>query len=358
NIDPDVLMIGNVAQFSRLMSEKGIEPVREINEPNLYGVVYKVNGKTVLSVKVEPHLYADRAGEFVKAVLGQSRKERSIFFTGTAGSLRADIKVGDIVVPSVFSDANGLQSRAVEGVNNDAIALTRDAKLKRTGVFANGRLGAVDTIMTEDMAWFDSHTKGNTRLDIVEQEGAGIAQAIKEHRAAAGVEAPVEFNAVYRISDNLVTGEDFAGNEFNRPESRSGLTQEDFFNAMLNRTFGPDMHATPTRTQFSPVLKQHKGRWQITPRGEASNSLKLTLNIENFETLNLVDSAAAESLLTQADRILSGLSVREGKIMNQAQIQRELLNLEAEYREQFGITVRFSLQGVQAQPLRQAVAQN
>ena len=95
------------------MAERGIEPLRAINEPNLFGYVYEMNGRTVLSVKVEPQLYADRAGEFVSAVLGQSRKPRSLFFTGTAGSLRRDIQV--VLSSGVFRMPT-VELTAVDGV--------------------------------------------------------------------------------------------------------------------------------------------------------------------------------------------------------------------------------------------------
>jgi hypothetical protein len=205
--------------------------------------------------------------------------------------------------------------------------------------------------MTEDKAWFGSHTAGASRLDIVEQEGAGIAQAIREHRAATGGEAPVEFHAVYKISDNLVTGEDFSANEFHCPPPRSGLSQEDFFGAFLRRTFGADLRATAAPSEVPSVLRPNRTGFQIVLQEADPQRAKLGLDIQNFEALRLVDPEASQSLLARVNHVVSGLSVQEGRIMGQAEVERDLANLALEYQSEFGIRLHFPYRGTDLEPI-------
>ncbi|MEL6179798.1 MAG: hypothetical protein AAFS10_12640, partial [Myxococcota bacterium] len=120
DVDPDVIIMGNVEELRGKLADRNIEPAREINASNLYGFIYEIDGKTVMSLKVEPYLYADRAGQFVEAVNELNSRDRAIIFTGTAGGLSDNMQINDMVAPSTFNDANGLENRPVAGIENHA----------------------------------------------------------------------------------------------------------------------------------------------------------------------------------------------------------------------------------------------
>ncbi len=109
-----------VEQIKSKLDERGIRPASEVAAPSLYGVLYSINGKAVLSLKVEPYLYADRAGSFVSALQSRSTKARSIIFTGTAGALDQSMEIGDLVAPGSFAQTDALVRTPVADVSNQA----------------------------------------------------------------------------------------------------------------------------------------------------------------------------------------------------------------------------------------------
>ncbi len=228
NLDPDVVVIGNVEQLQRLLggSHEGLgpplKPSKTVRTPVLFGQVYEINGRQVLSVKIEPHLYADRAGEFIRALNELSTKKRGVVFTGTAGAMEAGVSINDIAAPGVFSRADGLVSRALLSGENLAIDFIRRNHPGASGVHADRGLEVrnVDSILFEGPEWLKAHPNG-----LVEQESAGVAEAAREGGA--------DFYAFFRISDKPGTEAHFNENEVNRPQSRAPVYQGDLLIGIL-----------------------------------------------------------------------------------------------------------------------------
>ncbi|MBI3299519.1 MAG: hypothetical protein HYZ75_15250 [Elusimicrobia bacterium] len=202
-LDPDVVVIGNPEQLHGKVAELGaaggkpwIGRVGGFRRPELAGTVYAVGERRVLSVKIDPYLYGDRAGELVRAAAARSTKPRTIIFTGTAGSLGGEVGLRDVVVPGSFARTDGTVGRLVSGARNLALDLFRRLGLDRlSGVHLDTPHGSVDSILFEDAAWLRSHGDGPSPLETVEVEAADVAEAA----AATGS----RFYLFLRVSDVL-----------------------------------------------------------------------------------------------------------------------------------------------------------
>ena len=187
-LDPDVVLMGNVEQIKSKLAERGIQPVSEVAAPSLYGVLYSINGKAVLSLKVEPYLYADQAGSFVSALQSRSTKARSIIFTGTAGALDQSMEIGDLVAPGSFAQTDALVRTPVADVSNQATGILDKLASERgvSGIYSGEKVshGAVDTILFEDKEWVQG-AQGNV------DRGAGGGGHRGRCRRVVEVDTPI-----------------------------------------------------------------------------------------------------------------------------------------------------------------------
>ncbi|WP_129661502.1 phosphorylase family protein [Bacteroides fragilis] len=188
-----IIQMGNVEEVKSHLKEKEIEPVKEVVAPNFYANVFVINGAMMVSLKIEPYLYADRSGSFLEAVKRKfTGKPITVIFTGTAGALDPAMKVGDIVAPKEIHQADDLTAKKVEITNHAHHLLSLPEYKAESGIFADGQQhGAVDTILFEDEVWFETHKS----LAIVEQEVAHLAEAVKD--------TEIKLYAFFRISDVL-----------------------------------------------------------------------------------------------------------------------------------------------------------
>ena len=315
-LDPDVVLMGNVEQIKAKLAERGIQPASEIAAPSLYGVLYTINGKGVLSLKVEPYLYADRAGSFVSAIQSRSTKQRAIIFTGTAGALDQSMQIGDLVAPGSFAQTDALTRTPVADASNLATGILNDLASARgaEGVYSGEKIshGAVDTILFEDKDWFKAHEK----MSIVEQEVAGIATAV------AASSKLTRLYAFFRISD-VLGKQDFSHNETERPPERTKFDQGDIAVSALEKELGelkpsggttqPDV-ATGTVNKddasVSYVLGQHL----------------ITLYRGHLKALQKLDRKLATQLEERIPQILQA-----NKDAGPAEIEKAVLALYREY---------------------------
>lgn len=253
-LDPDIVLMGNVEEVKAKLGKEGIAPVRELLAPNLYGWVYDINGKSVLSLKVEPYLYADRAGAFVTALQERSAKRRTVVFTGTAGALDQTMEIGDLVAPAQFQRSDTMLDESVGGsaVRNLAVdTLSEMGALKGdAGIFSGPKVthGAVESILFEDEEWFKARRGA---LSIVEQELAGVAAAV-----AASSGAQTDLYAFFRISD-VLGKQDFTKNETHRPKARTKFEQGDVVLTVLSKALGeaPRPSAAQGKTQGAVLTR-------------------------------------------------------------------------------------------------------
>jgi Phosphorylase superfamily len=315
-LDPDVVLMGNVEQIKAKLAERGIEPMSEVAAPSLYGVLYTINGKAVLSLKVEPYLYADRAGSFVSALQSRSTKRRAIIFTGTAGALDQSMEIGDLVAPGSFAQTDTLTRTPVADVSNLATDILNELASARgpEGVYSGEKVshGAVDTILFEDKDWFKAHEK----MSIVEQEVAGIATAV------AASSKLTRLFAFFRISD-VLGKQDFSHNETERPPERTKFDQGDVAVSALEKELGalkpsgpPTQPGVATGTvskddaSVSYVLGQHL----------------ITLYRGHLKALQKLDRKLATQLEERIPQILHA-----NKDAGPAEIEKAVLALYREY---------------------------
>ena len=194
----DAVVFGKVDEFGTTLAERGIGPARVIRSvtPPLFGKIYQIQGKRVLSIQIEPGLYASRAGAFMKVLLRQNTGMMSLLFTGTSGAVDPQFQVNDLVAPTTFSSVNGLEQHLTPNIDNLATGvldrMQKTSTDERT-VAGEGRLpgvftervnhGAVESILLEDAGWLATHgpkAQAHDPLSIVEQEVASLIQASAE----------------------------------------------------------------------------------------------------------------------------------------------------------------------------------
>lgn len=107
-----VLALGKVDNLRQELALRyKIYPVRRIRSsfPPLFGWLYTINNMEVLSLKIEPGLYAGRAGEFLEALKKSGAPVQNIVFVGTSGAIDKNLQKGDLVAPSLFAQVDGLE---------------------------------------------------------------------------------------------------------------------------------------------------------------------------------------------------------------------------------------------------------
>ncbi len=193
----DVLVLGKVDDFGSQLKDRGINPLRVVRgtNPPVYGKVFAVNGKVVLSLAIEPGLYAGRAGAFLRVLLAR-HKAQAMIFAGTAGGLDPSLQVQDIVAPTLFTQVDQLDpSLVIDDQPNHAVDVLAEvervparhprdvpAKERKAEAFFGAGVthGAVDSILLEDLPWFATHRRG---LTVVEQEVTGLLAAARDAKA-------------------------------------------------------------------------------------------------------------------------------------------------------------------------------
>lgn len=326
-LDPDIVMMGNVEQVKAKLGDLGIEPVKEILAPSLYGVLYSINGKIVLSLKVEPYLYADRAGAFVEALDSRSKKSRTVIFTGTAGSLDKDKKkedpsktqVGDIVAPKTFAQTDELERTPIEGVENLATEVLNELGKQKgmEGIHTGEKVehGAVDTILFEDNEWFAKHSKTMT---IVEQEVAGIAKVIATSAKS------MKLYAFFRVSDILGV-QDFNENETHRTPERTKFDQGDVVLKSLEQALGGKIDPKLSGGSAKPETVSGKGG----DRGSTIYTLGshlITIYKEHLNTIKRLDPKVHKQLEDRIPQVLHA-----NKDAGPEAIEKAILAIYSEY---------------------------
>lgn len=239
-----IVQMGNVEQVKRGLAEKKIVPTGEIVAPNLYGQVYDYHNNILVSLRVEPFLYADRAGAFLKAIQKEYTDGVTVIFTGTAGALDGRFKVGDLVAPASLNQVDTVTGETVDKKNlgSDFIKDKYGGR-EAEGMFSGVTHGAVDSILFEDNIWFKQYGK---QLALVEQEVGHLA------KAAAEAGEKTKLYAVFRISDIL--GEKDFTKEGVRPKYRTPVQQGELVIQILEKEFP----APPVVVQ-EPVVGQSEG---------------------------------------------------------------------------------------------------
>ena len=123
----DIAVIGESANLAKELGgnkkDHGAKPTGSINLPHFNASIFHVVGKdaqtkVMLTFTISPHFFGDRAGFLVQAL--KQLGVQHVLFTGTAGGLEVDAKVGDIVFPDRFADASDGKNKPVGGVHNAA----------------------------------------------------------------------------------------------------------------------------------------------------------------------------------------------------------------------------------------------
>ena len=315
-LDPDIVLMGNVEQIKAKLGERGIQPASEVAAPSLYGVLYSIKGKAVLSLKVEPYLYADRAGSFVSALQTRSSKQRAIIFTGTAGALDQSMEIGDLVAPGSFAQTDSLARTPVADMTNLATGILGELASARgdTGVYSGETIshGAVDTILFEDKEWFEAHKT----MSIVEQEVAGIAAAV------AASSKQTRLYAFFRISD-VLGRQDFSRNETERPPERTKFDQGDVAVGALEKELGALEPSVGTTTPTAASGTVSKDERSVT---YALGQHLITLYRGHLKALLKLDRKLATQLEERIPQILHA-----NKDAEPAEIEKAILALYREY---------------------------
>jgi len=213
----DALVLGKVDEFgTALETKRNVAPLRVIRSttPPLFGKLYVVDGRIVLSLQIEPGLYASRSGAFMRALLAKYSGNIAVLFTGTAGAVDKNLQVNDLVVPKTFSQVDGLErqivaesktrpgseeesekhsnensSTPVPVIDNEArdvLQQMRDTQQDSRAQPRQGRLpdvrldaehGSVESILLEDGGWYDTYSG---KLHVVEQEVASLISAAQK----------------------------------------------------------------------------------------------------------------------------------------------------------------------------------
>jgi nucleoside phosphorylase/predicted nucleic acid-binding protein len=218
-----ILVLGKVDEFRSALEENSppVSPLRLIRmvTPPLFGILYDINKQLVLSLRIEPGLYADRAGAFIRVLSKHSGRPPHLIFTGTSGAVNPALQLNDLVAPVSFAQVDELKTEFIP-IENEAANLFRgyeksfrkeenkeeqmepietsnvntpikESKKTATAstsmestsgsethanlVYGNDiRHGAVDSILFEDAGWKENYEK---TLTVVEQEVAGILHA-------------------------------------------------------------------------------------------------------------------------------------------------------------------------------------
>ena len=270
---PDIIQMGNVDQVERLLGEKGIKPLETLSAPNLFGKVYLIGERIMFSLKVEPQLYGDRAGAFLRAVQKLKTDKIHVIFTGTAGGLAEGLEVGDLLAPELFHQSDTMESEPVEGVTNLASPFFSKHYGGGKGMFSGGKVvhGAVDSILMEDKIWFGCYQQV---LTIVEQETAHLA------KAARLCAERTDLYVFFKISDLLGSAHDFTANETDRPEYRTPVIQGNVVMDILKQ-----IHEEPKK----------KGKEDKSPQQELA-TLKQSKELLLFQTRDLIIKIAIEVL--------------------------------------------------------------
>lgn len=232
----DVVALGKVDNLRQeLAGMYNLYPIRIIRTtyPPMFGWLYEINGLRVLSLKIEPGLYAGRAGLFMQALREMGSNPRNLVFVGTSGAIDQNLRKGDVVAPSLFSQVDGLKPTYETAIKNQAkdpslktqsplpnllgasdnnnllplldsnpfeekslirdeeesnqsnqnltssMESGNDSESQRPARFISGGSishGAVDSILLEDDAWFKQRQKEG--ITVVEQEVGGVLQTL------------------------------------------------------------------------------------------------------------------------------------------------------------------------------------
>lgn len=321
NCLPDIIQMGNVDQVERLLGEQNIKPIEILSAPNLFGKIYIIGSKIMFSLRVEPQLYGDRAGAFLRAVQKLKSGKIQVIFTGTAGGLAKDLEVGDLLAPEFFHQTDTTNPERVGGVTNLASSFFAEKHSDDPGMFSGPGVvhGAVDTILLEDQIWFEGY---QSVLTIVEQETAHLA------KAASLCADRTELYVFFKISDLLGSAHDFTANETDRPEYRTPVIQGDVVLEILDKIEpgwkNPSTPKNPTSLSRSPGKKETRDNAMLFK----VRDLVISISLEIVVLLEAVDTEFAEGLLGLIESLIG--QTEPGKLVARLSKLFQLYNIAIE----------------------------
>ena len=197
NVKPETIIFGSqMFHDAFLKQEFKLEKSQWIQDPYLNAIVYHYkdkegNKRTIVTLNMSPHMFGDKIKSFTSAAI--ERGAQRIIFNGTAGGLKSDLKVGDLVVPRQIANVNiGKPGQSANIVNN---ALNFTSELKGENVKIVEQHGTVHTPVVETMP-FVSSLKEN-KVDTVECELANLVEAIQD----SGQADSIYFSAHLQVTD-------------------------------------------------------------------------------------------------------------------------------------------------------------
>lgn len=205
-IDPDVVILAYATNFEEGLAASGISPKSRFSDRQLSGRTYTIQGRSILSVNIEPELYGDRAGDFIRALHDVSPRRRAVIVIGSAGSLLASIRVNDFVIPENFAMRDGIENITWSHTQNLALNTRIPRANFEPRIFRSEGCSqaTVSSILFEDEEWAKKNSLEYSPdgAAVVEQEGFGLATAAQETNAL--------FWAAYRIVDEPLNNLDFS----------------------------------------------------------------------------------------------------------------------------------------------------
>jgi hypothetical protein len=207
DLNPDIVFFGYKTNFSKIAQDFGAIHVKSGEVRDLVYSVHLAKGQHVMSVNIEPQLFADRAGELVEAIQSLSKKKRTFVMVGTAGSLSPTIPFNSYVAPSHVRFIEGEKVNNIDYANGARALSSLFPDSLRKMFFTDPNIGqiSVNSILFEDMRWARTYSEkfNPGRGDsLVEQEGYGIIKAAQRRND--------HLLMVYRISDLPLANESFA----------------------------------------------------------------------------------------------------------------------------------------------------
>jgi len=347
-VDPDLVMIGNTEKLRLALADQGVKPVTRILESGLSAYEYEVNGKRILSASIEPYLYADRTASFLKAAVALSVKRHDVFFYGTSGSMKSELRVHDWVIPTQFSDVNSDKTSEPTLLNNKARDLLPQLGLAiGPGIHPDGRVGSVDTILIENKKWLNQHRSGPVPIDVVEQETADLAQVIAhEQSKPEQATAPLSFYGILEVFDELAAEKDFNRNHFNLAPPRSGISAKDASIAFLKQVLGEkwSTSTTPNPMVIASTLQLNQtapDQFLFRFKSPESGPTEVSLGIENLDFIRAVDPVSARVFEAELKTILyTAQFTAEGKMSDSKKVSESISDLIAHFQRDFGYSVK------------------
>jgi hypothetical protein len=181
------VVLGKVDDLRKELALRNVYPSQVIRSttPPVFGLIYEVpvNGRVerILSINIEPGLYASRAGAFLHALLQHSEAPRALLFAGTAGALDPSWQVGDLVVPATIRQIDsiiGSEPMKIDNHAHEGFTLDSESTSTTTGTVRMGAShGSVESILVEDDQWLN--VQRDQGVQVVEQEVASLVRAAR-----------------------------------------------------------------------------------------------------------------------------------------------------------------------------------